>query len=1481
MPNPYTNPDRKPAVGGFNWVPKGPPTGGSTPFGFNSLTLQRGTFRNDIPYRPGTPYEKYNGSVLVMTPTGSVESGDDSQNWPILAAFRPYNRPSINLGPPPTQPFIIKGDNLKWQVRFGSGGDQTAQLSSVTFHYALTIDLTDTEAVTALTLTSEERQSIQDFLAGKIDRPSIDWAKSKFGRIGLENSDGTFTYFPPNDSSGKPLELGLTDYEHRVSNPETGQTQIVSESRTLTVHFGTSPTGGDLKFVKSFFIEAAKKLSSLRLTLYKVMLFNYKRCNFQDGMLPCTHLSYAYRVGFDFDPTLGSGIYPKTGLGGTNYPNLHVKFFSPEDRGGTVGMCHSVNLRFLMVSLPVYGLSPGGTTLGDLLGDIASPSFYYTMLIGPTAGKRSLRYSLTPSAFGSSAGRVVPLDASPKIDTHATSLTIQKQSRTDKTAWYDIAQYPIGSTVAFDPSQGPFISPMLLLDQGAYTTGTEAGVKTTDKYRVLQKLPSGLVLQGPEIGNQTYIEHRSLRMTPSSDGVTSTSKETIKRHVPLKDDLPGKNPLLAAPLAVFMMDDPNPLSAPITMTRGAWRFRMRAAVNDPDGLLETHLVVRFWFQPESERILAANPHKWRSATEFFFKPAHNTELSQFLRGSPTSLGDVMVSPPLPNDVSDIEIIRYIDTLEVDGKAITDWRPPFDANVRANLVCGVYAFGVPREGSSLTANTLNPPLMTLEIDSDTAFVETTIQQVLSNTIFAQRVPLFSQARYVAAESPLAATRYLGGVGDNTDTPEEHYLPYTGTFQRLTDNASGDDFSAFKGVAVLDEGGSDVAQHLAIPITSVSRKKEPDTDVFVRVDFATSFLPLANGRVAQGGWSVKMKLNRGVDNVPVGMALRLEAFLVSGDGRVTERIYYANNLQAGLAPNIGSEEVNWTWNNDIPFQIGGSGTQLVLRVTCYPYSRDGNAVKISDLQSALPEGSPVGVRIDSLIVEHHTLERTVVTSTGGDTGSGSPGFWENLKIVPSRALDSQQFWYVASADNLLVALTPSDKPRSIDGTLYGPAWQEPYPIDMEVDVRAAGLGDNNLWIRTVPGEGTASGQDRVSAVEEHRTGAVHVALAEPQEGVSTLSSDDTSGMVIRHYIFDTPYDLPNQDTLVRGSQGEGLSSLTGRYPSLSVVLRDGSQFKQGGVVSLAAQIDTTNGPSVRGALNGSGGMAQEWVEPNRSLQGGNFNKVRRIARDFAYPIHVRIPSTGLTLLGGWVKPGCIMVRVQGAFASGSTGEPDTPDTLLLVDGDAAPEITEHFETPSGTLMGVASETFPGLIAMPNGEALCVYAVEGQDGILYCRNISSGLNVSSAYPVVNLRAQSGFGSSELAILGPVLASGKSSAGIWAAFWVGGKILAARIDTVRGNRGLLEPLVLVAGGRNFSTSDNKANPAFAQMQSSKHLYINQGGNEENDIPPQSPALVVSEKHPNQGKLLVYYKDSRGDLRQRIVDFYSGVSAPLILSRS
>src|SRR5579862_7746182 len=109
--DPYQNPPNTPPIGKYKWVPPGPAIGSEVPGnGYFALTLERGTFRNDLPNINDIP-----GSVTTSV-VGNIISDFGSNDWPILNAFRQSSIPDSPLGSIPGQPFIVRGNPCSWKV---------------------------------------------------------------------------------------------------------------------------------------------------------------------------------------------------------------------------------------------------------------------------------------------------------------------------------------------------------------------------------------------------------------------------------------------------------------------------------------------------------------------------------------------------------------------------------------------------------------------------------------------------------------------------------------------------------------------------------------------------------------------------------------------------------------------------------------------------------------------------------------------------------------------------------------------------------------------------------------------------------------------------------------------------------------------------------------------------------------------------------------------------------------------------------------------------------------------------------------------------------------------------------------------------------------------------------------------------------------------------------------------------------------------
>lgn len=1451
MPDtPYTNPKDTPPVAPYTWEPPFPPAGREVAaIGWDTTTIVRGKFRNDY---PATTLQT-TGSVA--TTSHGATSGEGSSDWPFLVPFRPLARPGVVHGAPPPSPFVASGKDLFWQAKFTSNGP----MSAMTLRYALTVDYNDPSILPLLTAadSAEVQAATSDPNHGP---PNVDWTQYSFGKL-LGGGD-PLVERPVLDAKKHPQALFLTGVQGVGGDPVL----------TATIKFGAGRFPSGYPTLSTLRIENRFALPSLRLTLYSVMLFDALAVNLTEKQVPCALLQYAFNVAFQFDPTRGQLTWPTTGT----TPNFHVKVFHPDSPTGSAGFAHSVNLRFLIYAQPEYGLNPADlTSLVGLLTDINNPSIYRTIFIGPVNGARSIALAMSPKAVTALPGRVILTDS---VSTATATIILQKAVGGAGAAppsanadWQPLGEYTLASPPTFS-DDGPWLSPFLYLDKAA---------KALDWYRLVQQFASGFQRVGGPYQSEPYTEKSVLTMADSASLTSDTA--TLVRRVRLVTADPGSDPLHAPPLAVFVSQDGDPLAAPVRFDPGPWTLRLLAHTSDALHLTDSHLIARFWFQPDNDALSPSDPHKYRDQTEFYFQS--DSSGSRMVRGTPTSLDQVMVSPPLTAIPTRMEITRYMDSLA--GKDTQYWSPPFGSGVRVRLVVGLYEASYATDFGrrlAVSASGLGLPYASVQIDGQDMTLTTTVEQVLSGRIFPERVTRYSSSQYAPLPKPLALTRTLVG-GQSLDADPSLYRLYSGMFASRTSAAA---TSPFLGLVTL-QPTAPAPLKLCLPFSAIAVAEDASAAVYA--DFCTDGPSLASGKIGAGPWTFTIALNNSVDTARVGCDLLLAAFLVTTDGTVRERVFTSPLLKDSGASGP-TRTVHCTVNIDLPFEIGGQDTQLVVRLGAYPFSRDGSVVDVSALGAQMAKlGLPLGARIDALTLTTHTLSSLQINQVA--SFAASPAFYEDLPLVPPRSFGTQEFIFVADPAILPIQYTFPDIPFNISGALYSKPWFCSLPEGIEVDFREAGIGPTKLLFRTVPSKGsTANSQLSTSAVEDPLSGRIHVATEENSAGVSAQSVGPVSaladeGFVVRHYCLDNPLGRPAENSLVRGTNASANANLLARYPSLALIHGAPSSGHRS-TIGLIGQVDEQQYSSTTCAINISHGAPGTWRGPNRDMGDNAFGQMRRLSQGLSYPTLVSSDRTHTAYVAGWCQPGAILVREtslwdagrDGTLAEGSLYLVDTDSSVLLADIQVGggQDITRS----AGSHNGHAVETFPGILVDDTGCVTVAYVLEGRDGQLLARDSQGGKGFGAAYVAASLRVQSGGGSASLAILGPALAWHASSRSAYAAFWCGGKIMVTALSRlITGSGAMLSPVQLVAGGRDLTDSSNPANAALRALQGAGNLRVEQGGEPEQDVPSQRPGLFVSDQWPYQGHLVVTYHDGQNNVCLRIARIGGNTTAPNVLNRA
>ncbi len=1428
--DPYVNPDYKPPVGRYKWVPDRVPTGGDVPGpAYKPLTIERGQFRNDLPVVGGSgSLTITTGGEIYDTSGNELAVDHESINWPILAAFRPLSRPSSARGAAPTFPLILQSDGSNgwwWNAEL----DSAARLSVIKLSYSLTVELDDQTLLPYL--SEEDQDKIAVYLENPTDPPDVDWSQYRFAKliamVGADEKE-----FPPIDTDGNTSELSLTDYQKTSVN-----------KREVEIRFSEGRTSNLYPLISSVKISNRYPIESLKISLYKVMLFEANRVNIFADQLPCALLQYAYVVNFQFDPLQDTLIWPPTNS--PNVPNFHVKIFSPDYPTSSPGFAHSFPLRFLIFSMPIFGLSPGDfTSIVGALNSLNNTTTYLTVFIGPMLGRRALRYSALakPTITG---GRVVALD---QIDVHPLTQTIRLQWAKgkdgdaipgDSSEWIEITNATYNVTNTNFRIDGPFVAPFLYFH-------SEAGVKEKEWYRTVQILSNGIESTSIPFRSMLYSERSVMGMqnTVFSASVATTRAEIIRRPVILSDS-GNPSPLDILPLAVFASDN---AIQDWNFSKGRWSVKVGVKSLDSAALAHTHLFVRFWFHPDDEPLTANNLTTYQSQTEVYFESSStNTSL---VRGNPSSLSQLVISPPLPDNYTLMEMSRYMDVLV--GGNTSERYTPF-AGKPSRLMIGFYAIASPSNteaAAKLNGIPLNSPKIAVDIDPQYMSIETTALEIIEG-FHAQRASRYDRSTYQSLGTPLVLTRNIIGGGKLSGDTND-YVSYSQKFRSRISTATPLTGSAFQGLIAL-QSGAVTDGLICLPYTEVSLTH--DQSVSYSADFCTDGVSLAGGRIGGGSWKAIITINSGADTARISADYRLEAFLVTVDGTVTERVF-RTDLVSPSGNTVTFEE-----DIQIPFLISGADTQAILRLTVYPYSRDGKVIDLEALKESLGADIPLGARLQHFELQSHTLSRLSVVQT--DSLLGSPAFYEDLPLVPNRVYGSDEFIYKANPENLKITIVFSDLGWDISGCFYSPTWFTSIPQGAEVRVSGAPLGSSDLWVRTVLGEaGQLATEKSLSVSHDPVSGRLHLV----HDNNSETSGEENS---IQYYNFDSPYGASMEKSLVKGVDGNTMKNYQGNSASLCMIrtgLAPRSVSSSSPIISIISQVDTANGPILSGAMNVSGGQPR-WHGPNRDLYDDNFGEDRKIAQGLSHPAYAQSPNSPMLYTAGWVEPGTIIVKETMLYDAGIGGGL-AEGIHYVVDGD--PDFVLTGQTASLSYnwesTGKALETFPAIVMNDTGHLTVAYSLEDQPGVVIARTSQRGAaNFGPAYIAASLRASGSSASQEIAIYGPTMSWHQPTNTTYLAFWCGGKIFFTPLNG-HGPSQMISPLQLVAGSRDLTANNNAANPFFQAVVAAGGLRIHQEGDIEEDVPAQRVAFTTYNRSPYQGDMFVYYFNAGNQPRMRRV---------------
>lgn len=1437
--DPYQNPDNKPYVGSFNWVPtQREGLGGSVPgLSYRNLVLERGEFRNDAPLIGNS------GNAVIETPGGTVESAEGSELYPITRAYRYVEDPYSYTGVIPTQPFIAHGQELSWAVQLPNNIDKIA---GMTIHYRLTVDILDTAIDTYL--DEADLASVQAYRDNPENTPypAIEFPKYPWGMIrAAQEVDGEGDEFPK-PVNDVPSELMLTGFQ--------GRTQDI---RTLHIKFKTGD--GDEDVPESYSVQKRIRISNrysiptLRIEIHKIQLFNAERVNISYEQTPTALLQYAYLVDFEFDPIRGTALWPNS----STEPNFHCKIFSPDENVAETGLAHSVYLKFLIFAIPAFGIAPGDFSLLGLLGDMANPSAFFCMFVGPRPGRRNAFYSLMARTNFTPLGRVVPLDLYPVRD-DCIEIVVEKYTGTVSTtppstssAYETVYTYVLDTNNTYS-DDGPMVSPYLYLDK---TEGDNVA-KSTDWFRVRHHLTSDVEFVSQPFRSQVWSEKTSFSALVEPTIASNEPREYATRRVEMLDTLPN-GPFSAQPLATFVVDDERTFTNPIQFAPGAWRFKIRAQTIDDAITSDVHLMARWWLVP-STLPSTATPSEietYRATTEIYFDAVVGTSgstKSTLKIGKPTSLQQVMITPPIDSKLREYEVVRYIEQNEDGGNTLEipsgDWK----------LVVGLYVLSEPTGDGSTTAPSLTAktcPRIQVEFDPIYGYAESTSLISQSHALFPIRWLRYNSSRYQpygGADDPYAPlsireTRFYGGTANDDD-----FIIYKDTVNPYNPNSS---TTAYYNLYTLRSGDEDEIG-FCVPYNVVPNTHTDEGQV--KADFCASEENIAGGRISNlrttnsttepGTWKVEWSIDEDVDNEAIKLDMRVEGFVVDISGKITERVF-----RSPLIPFVsGRANYEYETTINVPFILTASAdSRLVLRFYAYPYSANGAPVNLSEIQTRM-QNKPVGMRITRAAITKHTLETLQISQNASFIGS--PAFYENLDLVPPRSIGGNEFWYIADEENLKFKVIIRPDTFRIQGTMYSPVWYLSMPKDVEVIVRAPSLNtgafSRQLWVRTVPGEdGTTKQRLSVSATGHPLTERVHVVFNERGE----IDEDERGVEVLTH---QAGRSHPQSVSVVKDANDNKLQGTEASVFRTSLSSGD----KSGSVVGVSTQFADSEIATVNIGASTKHAHAGTFRTANAAFNSSTLNQSRYIAAGLKLHSTAASHNGDKCYVVGWAEGGGLVLRTATLTQSQRQGPGGIGDVFLV---DGSPESDMPYEQvprpPKGGISGAVSEDYAAVFVDNQDKPTVIYSVVGRDGELIGRTLD-GNGFGRAFIVSSFRQGGVANSSETPMVSPAAAFNEHYDEGVVVFWSGGRLFATQIPRkTDGNKTILRPIHLIAGNSDFtsgSTSDN----TFAQLQSAGYLIVNREDNEDN-ILQQRAGIVYLRTTQYYGQTAIYYVAANGDL--------------------
>ena len=908
-------------------------------------------------------------------------------------------------------------------------------------------------------------------------------------------------------------------------------------------------------------------------------------------------------------------------------------------------------------------------------------------------------------------------------------------------------------------------------------------------------------------------------------------------------------------LGIFIATDeqyPLPINTGITFTKGTFKIAFDGNVNFKDSDASSnnsvnHIYFRFWFVPADVNTADAEVvRSYREKTEFIFKVAEGK--TTVTRDNPKSFLDLLVSPPLDENLQTIQIARFINT----QKKLTFTDIDFTSAV---LAVEVFV----KTNSTDETNFTNFPTVNFTASSEVSGIESNIFQNISHTLYPMRsfdILTFISATFTSLKSPINVTNLL--TGNRIASENSGYIEYNQKFTSAT--ATNTVENAFKDMLVMNS--TDQSGKINITLTEqvfnvLKKTSQPTTSsALINSDYVTDGQILSNGRVNAGTWEIKLTRNN-IDR-DLGFDIQIQGLIISSNGKVLSRLFKSPLL-------TDQEEIKYSPKIDIPFSIESVESQFVLRISLYPYS--SGKYTYADLTStASKEGLKPGFKFESISITKHTLQYLDIV--GNDIFSGSPAFNEDLPVAPVKVLGNDpeidgQFFFIASDDVLGTKTVTTTNPFRVTGTLYSPTWFINMPENSEVKFNSTFTGTNSAQIlfRSVLG-GAQAAEDSVSVSTSNLSGSMTVAYNSNRTDASESGEVDVVAVGGYSGAYDTYTVKSYASTGDFNSNAE--EAFKGRNPLLINFQPVNNSSSNADTFYLLSESSDNTGTFSSAAVNIAGTNQKTWQLPGseffQSKEG--FAVQKQLCNHLNFTSAFMDQTRNTIYVIGYAEGGSLILKTTQAFLA-STGNPGVATYLIAgptpnpLSEDFYPNFTNLQDSDSDPV----SQTFPNIIGFERNRFVIFYVAQGGNSIKF--KILNGTSLSEERTVIDLNLILKTSSSSNVISGLTSVFQESNKTIHLLFWCNNKIFYLSFSSyIESTVDIMPKLQLVSG--NF-TVDKSSNPLVYDLNQEGYVTLNNDDDDNTDIPQQRPGLALTLKKKNQD-LVAWYKDTNNKIVSKTI---------------